>query len=134
MAPSSLPALYAGVGCTASARSRDVLALLEAALPATGTLISLASLDRRCRLPALTETAAMLTVPLLGFSEESLRNFPQAAPSAAARLSGVPSVAEAAALASASARARPGQTAVLWLAKQTGAGCTVALAVLTDIP
>lgn len=126
------PLLFAGVGCTATARSADLIALLRQSLPAGGRLVCLASLDRRCSLPALTETASAFRVPLLGLPEQTLRTVTAATPSAAARLSGVPSVAEAAALASAAARAEANQTPALWLAKQTGAGCTVALAVLTD--
>lgn len=127
------PLLFAGVGCTTTARSADLIALLRQSLPAGGTLVCLASLDRRCSLPALTETALVFGVPLLGLTAETLRSVTAASPSAAARFSGVPSVAEAAALASAAARAGAGQTPALWLAKQTGAGCTVALAVLTDL-
>ncbi|WP_081628490.1 cobalamin biosynthesis protein [Novispirillum itersonii] len=122
---------FAGAGCTSTARTKDLLALLNATLPPGGSLASLASLDRRCSLPALTETAAIAGCPLVPVSATALTAETTAAPSAAAIHSGVASVAEAAALASARQAAGPGQKPVLWLAKQTGPGCTVALAILT---
>ena len=90
--------LVAGVGCSLGCPPAELRALIEATLP-EGTLVALATVDRRAEEPCMVATAAALGVPLLTHSAEALAAVPVPTPSAVvARHVGTPSVAEAAAL------------------------------------
>ncbi len=90
--------LVAGVGCSLGCPPEELRALVEATLPA-GTLVALATVDRRAEEPCMVETAAALGVPLLTHSAEALASVSVPTPSAVVEKHvGTPSVAEAAAL------------------------------------
>lgn len=103
-APSSLnrPGLVAGLGLRTQAGPGDVLGLLDICLviaELTRTdIIALATVEDRRDHPALVEVARQLAVPVLALPVDDL-NRPVPNPSARVQqLSGLPSVAEAAAL------------------------------------
>lgn len=97
------PGIVAGIGARGSATTEDVLHLLDACLGDVGFgrngVVALATLDRKAAHPALQQAAAVLGIPVLAVPQDGLRA-PGPNPSAlVTRYIGVPSVAEAAALA-----------------------------------
>ena len=95
--------LVAGIGLRAGASADQLLALLDASLAAADAsrndLVALSTHEARAHHPALVASAAALGIPVLALAPQSLC---QPAPNPSqrvARLIGVPSVAEAAALA-----------------------------------
>lgn len=114
--------LVAGIGLRASASASDVLELLDACLAAVharrADLAGLATLDLRSTHPQLLAVAGLLELPLLPLSADRLDPAAPNPSSRVADLAGVPSVAEAAALA----------FGPLVLAKQRSANVTCALA------
>jgi cobalt-precorrin 5A hydrolase len=90
--------LAVGLGLRPDPSAERILAALAAAFPGQ-RIACLATLDRRAGEPGPREAAAVLGVPLFGYSAERLARVPVPNPSerVAAAL-GVPGVAEAAAL------------------------------------
>jgi histidinol-phosphate aminotransferase len=87
-----------GVGASTGATADEVLAAVDAVLPAGGP-VRLATLDARAVEPALREAAARRGWPLTGHPASALAAVPGTTPSLrAAAAVGTPSVAEAAAL------------------------------------
>jgi histidinol-phosphate aminotransferase len=88
-----------GVGTSTGATAEEVLAAVDAVLPAVQGPVRLATLDARSAEPALREAAARRGWPLTGHPASALAGVPVPAPSArVAAAVGTPSVAEAAAL------------------------------------
>ncbi|GAA2781838.1 hypothetical protein GCM10010441_03450 [Kitasatospora paracochleata] len=115
-----------GVGARRGADGAEVLRLIDSALAAAalprGAVVLLATLDAKTGEPGLRSAALALGVPLVGHPAALLAGVPVPHPSGAARTAvGTPSVAEAAALASA-----PG--GVLLVPKLTSPTVAVALA------
>jgi cobalt-precorrin 5A hydrolase len=96
--------LVAGVGCSRGATAEDVSAAITLALDrgglARGSLVQLATIDRRLDEPGLVACARQLSVPLRGFTAEELASVqPLPTPSAAVEATvGTPGVCEPAAL------------------------------------
>lgn len=109
----TVPALVAGLGCTAAATPAQILAALDAALAAAGrprdALRALATPDHRAGLPGLGTAAAILSLPLTAVPpadrDAAAPRTLSPAP-AAARRPMTASPAEAAALAAAGPGAR----------------------------
>lgn len=121
-----------GIGATSAATEDDAMALAAAVLREAGlspeALDAIATLDRRADHPAVQALAASLGVPLRGVSPGALAKDGERAPTPSttvARLVGVPSVAEAAAL---SVARGEGGDADLLVPKRIGEGLTAALA------
>jgi histidinol-phosphate aminotransferase len=88
-----------GVGASAGVTAEEVLAALDAVVPAPGGPVALATLDVRAAEPGLREAAARRGWPLTGHPAAALAAVPVPAPSTrVAAAVGTPSVAEAAAL------------------------------------
>jgi cobalamin biosynthesis protein CbiG len=88
-----------GVGAVAGVTAEEVLAAVDAVLPAGTSEVALATLDARAAEPGLTLAAARRGWPLTGYSPAQLAAVAVPAPSPrVAALVGTPSVAEAAAL------------------------------------
>jgi histidinol-phosphate/aromatic aminotransferase/cobyric acid decarboxylase-like protein len=88
-----------GVGAATGVRVEEVLAAVDAVLPAGQGPVRLATLDARSTEPGLREAAARRGWPLTGHPAAALATVPVPAPSArVAAAVGTPSVAEAAAL------------------------------------
>ncbi len=99
----SRPGLVAGIGLRASASADELLSLLDACLLAASAtradLVALATLQPRAGHPAITAVAGMLDILVLDLSSGDLhQEVPTPSPRVAS-LVGVPSVAEATALA-----------------------------------
>jgi cobalamin biosynthesis protein CbiG len=89
-----------GVGCSLGCSAEELAALADAALDGLdGTVVAVASVDRRAQEPAVTALAHRFGVPLLTYPAPALAEVDVPTPSAAvAAHVGTPSVAEAAAL------------------------------------
>jgi cobalamin biosynthesis protein CbiG len=88
-----------GIGAVAGISPEEVLAAVDAVLPAGATDVRLATLDARAMEPGLVAAAARRGWPLTGHPAADLARVPVRSPSAqVATLVGTPSVAEAAAL------------------------------------
>jgi cobalamin biosynthesis protein CbiG len=88
-----------GIGAVAGISAEEVLAAVDAVLPAGATDVRLATLDARATEPGLVAAAARRGWPLTGHPAADLARVPVRSPSAqVATLVGTPSVAEAAAL------------------------------------
>ncbi|SDY16482.1 histidinol-phosphate aminotransferase [Modestobacter sp. DSM 44400] len=88
-----------GVGASAGVPAEEVLAALDAVVPASTGRVTLATLDVRATEPGLREAAERRGWPLTGHPAAALAAVPVPAPSArVAAAVGTPSVAEAAAL------------------------------------
>ncbi|RFU22282.1 cobalamin biosynthesis protein [Geodermatophilus marinus] len=88
-----------GVGARPGVSAAEVLAAVDAVLPAGTTDVRLATLDTRAAEPGLATAAAARGWPLTGHPAAVLAAVPVPAPSArVAAAVGTPSVAEAAAL------------------------------------
>lgn len=100
---SMVPDIVVGVGARAAAAPAEVLALLDACLGAEGLgrrhVAALATLDRKSGHPALLEAAARLGVPLLSLPPAVLSPLVPSPSRRVEQLAGLPSVAEAAAMA-----------------------------------
>ena len=114
--------LIAGIGLKSTASPGDLLALLDTCLARIdcrrADIVALATIRARCRHPALLTVADLLKIPVLALAPDRLA---QVVPNPSHRvvdLAGLPSVAEAAALA----------LGRLVVEKQRGAGLTCALA------
>jgi histidinol-phosphate/aromatic aminotransferase/cobyric acid decarboxylase-like protein len=93
------PEITVGVGASAGVAAEEVLAALDAVVPATGGPVALATLDARAAEPGLREAAARRGWPLTGHPAATLAAVPVPAPSTrVATAVGTSSVAEAAAL------------------------------------
>jgi cobalamin biosynthesis protein CbiG len=116
--------LVVGVGCSLGCPPEELLGLVDDALAGTpGRVTALATVDRRADEPCVLAAAATHDVPLRTYSAERLARIRVPNPSATvAAHVGTPSVAEAAALASAGPDAR------LVVAKQRSAHATCAIA------
>jgi cobalt-precorrin 5A hydrolase/precorrin-3B C17-methyltransferase len=97
--------LVAGIGCTSTATSDEIVALVESALATAGHspegLACLATIDSRVKVKALHAAASRFGVPLRCFSSTELaaESSHLATPSASvAGLAGILGIAEAAAL------------------------------------
>ena len=91
--------LTVGVGAATGVTVEEVLAAVDAVLPAAGGPVRLATLDARSTEPGLREAAARRGWPLTGHPAAALATVPVPTPSArVAAAVGTPSVAEAAAL------------------------------------
>lgn len=116
------PGLVAGIGLRASASADDLLILLDACLLAVSAgradLVALTTLQTRSGHPAIAAVASLLGVPVLALPPGDLHPDAPNPSSRIAGLVGVPSVAEAAALA----------FGPLVLSKQRSANLTCALA------
>lgn len=113
--------IIAGLGLREQASIADVLALIDTCLALKGLdrqdLVALTSLDRKSGHPALQQASAILDLPVLPLRANALA---EAVPNPSGRVStaiGLPSIAEAAALA----------FGPLLLEKQRGANVTCAL-------
>jgi cobalamin biosynthesis protein CbiG len=92
--------LTVGVGCSTGVTAAEVLAAVDAVLPAPAAPVRLATLDARAAEPGLLAAATARGWPLTAHPAAALAAVPVPAPSAAvAARVGTPSVAEAAALA-----------------------------------
>jgi cobalamin biosynthesis protein CbiG len=88
-----------GIGAVAGISAEEVLAAVDAVLPAGATDVRLATLDARATEPGLVAAAARRGWLLTGHPAADLARVPVRSPSArVATLVGTPSVAEAAAL------------------------------------
>jgi histidinol-phosphate/aromatic aminotransferase/cobyric acid decarboxylase-like protein len=88
-----------GVGASTGVAAAEVLAAVDAVLPADAAPVVLATLDARAAEPGLREAAARRGWPLTGHPAAALAAVPVPAPSSrVAAAVGTPSVAEAAAL------------------------------------
>ena len=88
-----------GVGARPGVSAAEVLAAVDAVLPADAAGVRLATLDTRATEPGLVTAAATRGWPLTGHPAAALAAVPVPAPSArVAAAVGTPSVAEAAAL------------------------------------
>ena len=88
-----------GVGTSTGATAEEVLAAVDAVLPAPDGPVRLATVDARATEPALREAASRRGWPLSGHPAAALASVPVPGPSArVAAAVGTPSVAEAAAL------------------------------------
>ncbi len=104
-----MSALYAGIGCRRDCPAEEILALLAEALRRAGAeeVAGLATAERKRDEGGLIEAARRLARPLRYLADAELAAVQAATPSPAAeRALGLPSVAEAAALAAAGPRAR----------------------------
>lgn len=126
------PALLAvGVGCRSGVTAEAVVRLVEDALarvpgpPLSSPLLGLFTVAGKEQEPALSEAAARLGLPLVYLPRDTLKAFAAGTETRSERvvaLFGVPSVAEAAALAGAGA----GGTLVLPRIQAEGVTCAVA--------
>jgi cobalamin biosynthesis protein CbiG len=88
-----------GIGATTGVTVEEVLAAIDAVLPADAVVVRLATLDARAADPAIVEAAARRGWPLVGHAAAALAGVVVPSPSGfAATAVGTPSVAEAAAL------------------------------------
>jgi histidinol-phosphate aminotransferase/cobalt-precorrin 5A hydrolase len=88
-----------GVGARRGVSAAEVLAAVDAVLPAAADDVRLATLDARAAEPGLVEAAVARGWPLTGHPAAALAAVPVPSPSArVAAVVGTPSVAEAAAL------------------------------------
>ncbi|MCA0144131.1 cobalamin biosynthesis protein [Blastococcus sp. LR1] len=88
-----------GVGTTSGIGAEEVLAAVDAVLPADSTDVRLSTLDARLREPGLQEAAMRRGWRLVGHPASALARVPVPTPSdRVAATVGTPSVAEAAAL------------------------------------
>ncbi len=106
-----MTALFAGIGCRRGCSAEEILELLARALEAAGAteIAALATAEQKRGEPGLAEAASRLSRPLLflGKADLAAQESVLRSPSLAAkRALGLPSVAEAAALAAAGAGAR----------------------------
>lgn len=106
------PSLVVGVGASRNVSSAEVLGLIDAALAeaalSPASVTALATVDAKAAEPGLTAAAAQRGWPLLSYPAARLAAVPVPNPSGAALAAvGTPSVAEAAALASADVLAVP---------------------------
>lgn len=113
-----------GIGCTSGAAVADVLELVRSTLGDARRIKALATLDRRAVIARAVADELGLDVAL--FSADTLRTIPgiRTMSARAGASLGIPSVAEAAALAALGPGAR------LVIERRTGRGCTCALAEL----
>ena len=88
-----------GIGAVSGVSAEEVLAAVDAVLPAAAADVRLATLDARATEPGLVAAASRRGWPLTGHSAADLARVPVPSPSArVATLVGTASVAEAAAL------------------------------------
>jgi cobalt-precorrin 5A hydrolase len=88
-----------GIGARSGVSAAEVLAAVDAVLPAGAVGVRLATLDARAAEPGLVGAAAARGWPLIGHPAAALAAVPVPSPSArVAAAVGTPSVAEAAAL------------------------------------
>jgi cobalamin biosynthesis protein CbiG len=88
-----------GIGAASGVSAEEVLAAVDAVLPAGADGVRLATLDARAVEPGLAEAAARRGWPLVGHTAAGLAAVPVPTPSSrVAAAVGTPSVAEAAAL------------------------------------
>jgi cobalamin biosynthesis protein CbiG len=127
--------IVAGIGCRRGAAAHDVEAALRAALAHAG--LSAAALDAIATIagkngePGITNVAKKFGVPVMSVPQNELKAASDHAATRSARvlaLTGVPSVAETAALAAAGPQAR------LLAARRIVGGATCALAASGDTP
>lgn len=127
--------IVAGIGCRRGAAAHDVEAALRAALAHAG--IAAAALDAIATIadkndePAITDVAKKLGVRMVSLPQSELKAASGRVATRSARvlaLTGLPSVAETAALAAAGPRAR------LVAARRIVGGATCALAASGDAP
>lgn len=126
-----MSALYAGIGCRRGCPAEEILALLAEALRQAGAeeVAGLATTERKRDESGLVEAAQRLARPLRYLADAELAAVRGAGPSPAAeRALGLPSVAEAAALAAAGPKAR------LRLARIKSERATCALAEAEERP
>ena len=91
--------MIVGIGARSGVSAAEVLAAVDAVLPAGADGVRLATLDARAAEPGLVEAAAARDWPLTGHPAAALADVPVPSPSArVAAAVGTPSVAEAAAL------------------------------------
>ena len=91
--------MIVGVGARRGVSAAEVLAAVDAVLPAAADDVRLATLDARAAEPGLVEAAVARRWPLTGHPAAALAAVPVPSPSArVAAAVGTPSVAEAAAL------------------------------------
>lgn len=89
-----------GVGAVSGVSAEEVLAAVDAVLPADATGVRLATLDARAAEPGIAAAAARRGWPVTGYAAAELAQVPVPSPSPrVAGLVGTASVAEAAALA-----------------------------------
>jgi cobalamin biosynthesis protein CbiG len=88
-----------GIGAASGVTAEEVLAAVDAVLPAGAADVRLATLDRRATEPGIAEAAARRGWPLIAHPAEALAGVavPSPSPRVAATV-GTPSVAEAAAV------------------------------------
>jgi cobalamin biosynthesis protein CbiG len=98
--------LVVGAGCSLGCAAEELAALVQQALDGLGgTVVAVASVDRRAQEPALTALAERFAVPLLTYPAHELAEIDVPTPSATvAAHVGTRSVAEAAALVAAQGR------------------------------
>lgn len=118
--------IVAGIGCRRDCATEEVLALVRLAAARAGAQpAAIATSPAKAATPAVREAAALLALPLLSVAVPALAAAaPRCATRSAASLreTGLPSLAEAAALAAAGTKSR------LLLARIAGARATCALA------
>ncbi len=118
--------IVAGIGCRRDCAAEEVLALVRLAATRAGAApTALATSAAKAATPALREAASVLALPLLavpGPALEAMASRCATRSPASLRATGLPSLAEAAALAAAGAGSR------LLLARIAGARATCALA------
>lgn len=90
--------LVVGVGCSLGCSADEIVDLIDSALPA-GTVVALATVDRRAHEPGVVAVAERRGWPLVTFAPDALAAVDVPTPSdVVAHHVGTPSVAEAAAL------------------------------------
>lgn len=98
--------LVVGAGCSLGCPVEELAALVDETLePLDGTVVAVASVDRRAEEPCVTALAARFGVPLRTYAAEQLERVDVPTPSRVVQAHvGTPSVAEAAALLAAGGR------------------------------
>ena len=121
--------MVAGIGCRRGASAEEIMAVIAEALDRLGlpraSLGALATLAEKAEEPGLYEASRRLSLPLVACSREAMRAAADRIVTFSARAeaaTGLPSIAEGAALAAA------GPTAWLLLARISGSRTTCAIA------